>query len=94
MRSESQSRPIKSKNQRCTTAPRSRIDLPRVEFKATAARILADDLPLTVQNVAICEGEPNLRILLRPDWQSCRSYCVEVTIDTETPSFTPLEKGM
>lgn len=74
--------------------PRSRIDLPRVEFRAAAARILADDLPLTVQNVETCEGEPNLRILLPQDWQTRRSYCVEVTIDTETPAFTPLEKGM
>lgn len=71
--------------------PIHRVDLPRVAFRASEARILADGAPLEFLNTATCEGEPNLRVFLPPEQQKCRNYCIEVTIDRETPEFMPFE---
>ena len=71
--------------------PRHRIDLPRVDFHATGARLLADGTELRCLNNATCEGEPNLRIDLPVEWQARQNFCVAVDIDRETPAFLPFE---
>lgn len=70
--------------------PRTRIELPNVRFTALSARVLGCGADLPVLNVPNCEQMPMISLNLPQEWHNRKNYCIEFTIDTETPEFIPL----